>query len=103
MKSFAVFMITALLVTPTLSASELISDKKLVKCYVEVLGGNRFIHYKTATEEQVATVSTTLTGQQVHVPGFKDKLAIHKVMECKLATEKFKAGRARFVEEQQAK
>ncbi|MDO6427818.1 TapY2 family type IVa secretion system protein [Thalassotalea sp. 1_MG-2023] len=97
---------TALIVSSSALAQEgtnLVSDKILAKCYVEVLGGQRTIHKVTIKEEQLSSLADRLSGRNIRVSGKQGFSTVHKVFECLPNDDAFKAGRARHLEKSQVK
>ena len=80
-----------------------LSGKEMAKCYVEFLGGQRAIQYLTVDKQQLANLPKLLEGPAVRAVGVEGKVVVHKVYECVLSDANFKAGRARYLEDLQAK
>ena len=83
-------------------SEQLVSEKTLAKCYVELMGGKRVIYKSTVkSEELILTLENRLPNTEIRAPGVTGKAKVYKVFQCVKNDVAFKHGRANVLEEKQ--
>ena len=74
-------------------------DKKIdVKCFVELVGGEQIISFWNIPTSKVSSLSKSITGHKIMVPGSKQKVKIYKTHECVLSNDDYTGSRAKIVD-----
>lgn len=68
----------------------------VVKCYVELMGGERTIHtfISSSKDKTPSNLKHSMIGHRIYNGPSNEKVAIYKIDECVYKSEKFKSAQA---------
>mgnify|MGYP001342323755 CR=1 FL=1 len=92
MSKFNVLLIKALLVVNCLNQTNAQQAEQLieVKCYVELIGGERTIHHAMISPLRLNQMRQSLLSKKILLTTDANQREVHKVLECTQADNKFK-------------